>query len=151
MESIEDISVLARWFRPGQQHHGFRVGDAYTMDDRTFTSPHLLVMGDELIQEVPGGEGLDVLMVGNVSVSGLNQSKLVPVFNLLLGVELSDALQLGLGPSVSWAMPADESLHMLLTGGWVDSSGALDVPLNLFWIPDINNRDRIFATTDITF
>ncbi len=79
------------------------------MDDRTFTSPHLL------------------------------------------GVELSDALQLGLGPSVSWAMRADESLHMILTAGWVDSSGALDVPLSLSWIPDINNRDRIFATTGVTF
>ena len=121
------------------------------MGDRTFTSPHLLMMGYELIQEVPGGEGLDVLMVSSVSVSGLNQSKPVPVFNLLLGVERSDALQLGIGPSVSWSMPADESLHMIPTAGWVVSNGALDVPLNLSWIPDINNRDCLFATTGVTF
>lgn len=139
------------WGLLAERRHGFRVGYAYTQDERHFTSPHLLVMGYEIEQEIPGGEALDVLMIGNLSASGLNQSKLLPTLNLLLGVEINDMLQLGIGPSVSWATSESEMLHMIAAVGWTTPAGDLEVPVHAAWIPDINERDRFIVTTGVTF
>lgn len=146
------LSAASADVTPESRHmHGFRVGYAYTRDDRVFASPHLMVMGYEVSQRVAGGGGLDVLMVGNFSVSGLNQSKAIPTLNLLIGAQLGDGLELGVGPSISWTMPAEEALHMVAAVGWTVAAGDLDVPLHLAWIPDVNQRDRLIATTGVTF
>ncbi|MFT5684701.1 MAG: hypothetical protein ACI8RZ_005645 [Myxococcota bacterium] len=133
-----------------EMHHGFRVGYAYTRDD-SFAAPHLLVMGYEVSQEITGGGGLDVLMLANLSISGLNQSVAWPTLNLLIGCELSDALQIGVGPSIAWTMPEDKVLHMVLAAGWEARAGTLGVPLHFAWIPDVDGEDRFIATTGVTF
>ena len=133
------------------RRHGFRIGYAYTNDERYFVSPHLMVMGYEVSQELIGGEGLDAIFIGNLSASGLNQSKLVPSLNLMVGVEFADALQIGVGSSINWTMPEGEVLHMIAAAGWSVPAGAFEVPLHVGYIPDVNDRDRLIVTTGVTF
>lgn len=138
------------WGLSSTIRHGARIGYAYTRDDR-LAAPHLAVMGYEVCQEVRGGEGLDVLMVGNVSISGINQSVALPSASALLGVELSDALQLGVGPSLRWGAGEADALHMIVAAGWTAEAGALRVPLHAAWIPDVAGRDSYVLTTGVTF
>ena len=133
------------------RRRGIRIGYAYTNDERYFSTPHMMVMGFEVSQELIGGEGLDVLFISNLSVSGINQSKLVPSLNFLVGVELADALQVGIGPSIGWTMPQGEALHMLAGAGWTVSAGEFEVPLHVGYIPDVSSRDRFIITTGVSF
>jgi hypothetical protein len=146
-----DDSASPLLYVAAKRSHGFRIGYAYTNDDRYFTTPHLMVIGYEVSQEISGGEGLDVLFTGNLSVSGINQSKMVPSLNLLVGMEFADALQLGVGSSINWTMPEGEVLHMLAAAGWTVSAGAFEVPLHVGYIPDVSGRDRFIVTTGVTF
>ena len=77
--------------------HGFRVGYAYYNNVSMLKSPHLLVMGYEGTQRIHGGDWLNVITVQNFSVTGLEQSLIIPTVNLLVGFEANERLQMGVG------------------------------------------------------
>ena len=91
--------------------HGFRLGYAYYPDQQVLDEPHLFVMGYELSQRLDGGSIIDVLIVQNLLVSGLNQSLFAPSANLLVGASIHDTLEIGVGPNLS-LMP-DVSTNMI--------------------------------------
>ncbi|MEZ4235459.1 MAG: hypothetical protein R3F59_04715 [Myxococcota bacterium] len=78
--------------------HGFRIGYAY-YPEAELDDPHLFVMGYETSQRMYGGAGLDVLLVENVVVGGLNQSLVIPSGNLLIGASVRDTWEFGVGPN----------------------------------------------------
>ena len=75
--------------------HGFRIGYSFVRLDGADTDPlassHLVTVGYEVQQRIIGGGWLNVLMIENVMVSGINPSRFIPTANLLLGFEFKDS------------------------------------------------------------
>jgi len=133
--------------------HGFRMGYSYVNvapgESSALASPHLFVLGYELTQRVLGGGMVDVVVVENVAVTGLNQSILIPSGNLLLGLELNKMLQLGAGAQV--APLGDQPFHMVVAAGFSPPSGDLNVPLHVAYIPDVHGNWRLVSTIGVNW
>src|SRR6185503_4542380 len=121
------------WKRPvGRRFlHGFRLGWTYLyhMNDRNtrmddagnpislgekygLKSPNMMLLGYEGFYRIIGHSWLNVLMVGNVTVAGLEQSKFIPAASGLIGFEFDRAFQLGVGVDLT---PDDQApSHMIV-------------------------------------
>ncbi|MBI4818719.1 MAG: hypothetical protein HY791_20790 [Deltaproteobacteria bacterium] len=137
--------------------HGFRMGYLYLANiDRPLpwdathkslrarydiASPHQFLIGYESAVRIIGHDWLNMLVVGNVLVAGLEQSRVFPSLNLILGAELDASFQLGAGVNLS---PARENpAHMVIAGGWMPRFGALRAPIHAFFIPDKDGNHRM--------
>jgi len=128
--------------------HGFRVGYAY-LEHEELQHPHLFVMGYELSQRKRGGAGLDVLFVENVMVSGLNQSRMVPSANLLVGASIHDTLEIGVGPNLT--LLPELATNMVAAIGVTLPAGDFDVPVHLAWVSDPDDIGRVVLTTGVNW
>lgn len=144
--------------------NGFRLGYMFVMntetpfDDRSdetyaahygIQTPHQFVIGYEATWRMIGHDWLNVLLVGNVMVAGLEQSKIMPSFNALLGFEMDESFQIGVGTSLS---PTRENpAHMLIAAGWTPRVGSFYVPVHLFFVPDVYGRNRMGVTTGVNW
>jgi len=128
--------------------HGFRLGYSY-QDHEELLHPHLFVMGYELSQRRSGGAGLDVLFVENLMISGLNQSRLVPSANLLVGASIHDTVEVGVGPNLSF-LP-DLTPNMVAAIGITVPAGDFDVPVHLAWVSDEGTVGRVVLTTGVNW
>lgn len=146
--------------------HGFRLGYVVLMNhdkprdpgapetsperELDLQSPHQFVIGYELARRMRGeGEWLNILLVGNVMVSGLEQSRFMPTMNLLVGFELAHALQLGVGVNLA---PVDvKPAHMIVAAGWTPRSGELYLPVHFFFIPDVDGHHRAGITLGVNW
>ena len=145
--------------------HGFRVGYNFIMnakergdgtldvgpgsDQVKLKSPHSFVIGYEGFYRLVGHSWLNVLLVGNVSVAGLEQSTFIPSANGLLGFEFNESFQLGAGINVT---PVKESLtHLVAAAGWTPKVGSFYVPLHFYFIPDKEGFHRTGATIGVTW
>jgi len=133
-----------------QFHHGFRMGYSYAHTD-VLPSPHLFVMGYELQQHMKGGSWLDVILVQNFLASGINQSIFIPSANFLVGFEIDDQLQFGVGPNFQPFVPEGEFVHMVGAIGYSMRAGAFDVPIHLSVIPDVDGEYRVALTTGVNW
>jgi hypothetical protein len=143
----------------GSLLHGFRLGYAYMFQPPSFEgegdlerygleSPHNFLIGYEMFYRVIGHSWLNVLLVGNVIVAGLDQSKFLPSVNLLLGFEFDESFQVGLGMNLA---PDDQKpTHMIVAAGWTPRVGNFYVPLHAFFVPDVDGFHRIGATVGVT-
>lgn len=145
------------WVAPERRgYHGFRLGYTYVNGagegpDPSLRSPHLFVMGYELTQRAIGGSWLDVIVVENVSLAGINQSVVAPSFNGLVGFEIRDQVEVGTGISVSPFDPDGKYVHQLLAIGWTPPAGAFRVPLHLTLIPDVDGHWRVGTTIGVNW
>jgi len=100
-----------------------------------------------------GGDWLDLLFIENVTISGLEQSVMVPSANALVGFEINNALQVAVGANVTIYDPADDGnyIHLVSAIGWTQAAGRFSVPVHLIYIPDINGYYRIAATTGVNW
>ena len=116
-------------------------------------SPHMFAIGFETQQTMSGGDWLDLLFIENVTISGLEQSVIVPSGNALVGFEINNALQLAVGANVTIYDPADDNnyIHLVSAIGWTQAAGHFSVPIHLVYIPDINGYYRIAATTGVNW
>lgn len=132
--------------------HGFRIGWGYVsgLEDH-LASPHLFVLGYELTHRVIGGDWLNVIVVENVLVSGMNQSVLLPSANGLLGFEVAEQLQVGAGVNLAPWDPEDKLVHMVGAVGYTPRVGAINVPLHAYWIPDVDGHWRVGLTTGVNW
>lgn len=130
--------------------HGFRLGYAYlhNADDLGIRSD-LFVFGYEANQKVVGGEWLDVVLVENVVLAGVNQGYAIPSANLIIGVEIADQVQIGTGLNLS-GLSENSPLSQVIAVGYMPSVGRLQVPLHLSFIPD-DKHWRIAATTGVNW
>jgi hypothetical protein len=152
------------WHRPAGQRFtsGFRMGGMYIAnwekqnrmnEDGTVTSikdkfglksPYMFLLGYEGFYRIVGHSWLNVLMVGNVSVAGLDQSKFIPTASGLLGFEIDRQLELGVGVNVT-PDPVAPS-HMIAAAGWTPKVGSIQTPIHFFYIPDADGNSRTGAT-----
>jgi hypothetical protein len=151
LERIESGRALPKM----QFTHGFRIGYGYVRldgnDDDPLKSSHLFTVGYEVQQRILGGGWLNVLLVENVMISGINQSKFIPTANLLLGFEFREQLQIGAGMNLSPFSDPEDMVHMVMGVGYTPQVGSFNVPLHLSFIPDVDGNWRAQMTTGVNW
>ena len=135
---------------------GLRFGYNYMnngTDSDKLNSPHMFAIGFEAQQTMAGGSWLDLLFIQNVIISGLEQSVLAPSANALVGFEIIDALQLGVGANLSLGDPSADNnyLHLVAGIGWTQAAGTFSVPIHLVYVPDVNDYWRLAVTTGVNW
>jgi len=143
---------------------GFRLGYIYIFDhkkpleslegqslsERTgMRSPHQFLLGYEAFYRMLGHSSLNVLLVGNAMISGLEQSRFYPSANGLIGFEFRNSFQLGVG--VNLTPLKGHAAHTIVAAGWTPRSGSFYVPIHAFFIPDVDGAHRVGVTTGVTF
>jgi hypothetical protein len=142
--------------------HGFRIGWTYVMNMERNTrdgmslanefdlkSPNMMLLGYEGMYRVIGQSWLNVVLVGNVSVAGLEQSKFIPTANGLIGFEFNQSFQLGVGVNL---MPDPRSpTHMIAAAGWTPRVGGIHTPVHFFFVPDADKNHRMGATIGMSW
>jgi hypothetical protein len=157
------------WQRPAGQRFtsGFRLGGMYvshwedqnrlqsdgTMksikDELGLKSPYMFLIGYEGFYRIVGHSWLNVLMVGNVSIAGLEQSKFIPTGSGLLGFEIDRNFQLGVGVNL---VPDPKSpSHMIMAAGWTPKVGSIQTPVHIFYIPDADGNSRTGMTVGMNW
>jgi hypothetical protein len=144
--------------------HGFRLGYAYvanyeqpmqslggqSLKDKVgMKTPHNFLIGYEGMVRMVGHSWLNVILVGNVMVAGLEQSKFFPTANGLLGFEIDNSFQVGVGTSVTPL--SGQEAHAIVAAGWTPRVGSFYVPLHAFLIPDVDGAHRTGITTGVTW
>ena len=144
-----DAAILKR------NMHGFRAGYMYAPNAPDYSdrvkSPHMFVIGYEFTQRLTGGDWLNVITVENVMISGLNQSLIVPTANALVGFEVNQAFQVGVGANLNPFDPNGKMAHMMIAGGATPRAGAFSVPIHLFYVPDVDGDYRFGVTTGVNW
>lgn len=148
----------------GKLMHGFRIGYSATLNyDKQIAaldgqslqqkvnmrSPNHMLVGYEAFYRVVGHSWLNVIMVANANVAGLEESHFFPSGNLLLGGELNNSFQLGLGVHLE-PLKGSEA-HTILAAGWTPRVGTFYVPVHAFFIPDVDGVHRVGLTTGVTW
>lgn len=143
--------------------HGFRLGWMYVFNMEKPTredgmslasefglkSPNMFVIGYEGFYRIIGHSWLNVLMVGNVTIAGLEQSKFIPAASGLIGFEFNRNFQLGVGVNVT--PDGQAPTHMIAAAGWTPNVGSIQTPVHFFFIPDTERNHRIGATVGMTW
>jgi len=141
--------------------HGFRVGYAYiaNYDDPqnpnspkvkyNLRSPSQSLIGYEVMARMVGHDWLNVIFVGNVMVTGLEQSRVLPSANALIGFEINNSFQIGMGANVS--ADKDKPAHMVAAAGWMPRAGSFYVPVHVFVIPDVDGNHRMGMTVGVNW
>jgi len=154
------------WRRPvGKRFlHGFRIGWMYvykmknnTRDDGTMSiatqynlrSANMFLLGYEAFYRIIGHSWLNVLLVGNVTVAGLEQSKFIPAASGLIGFEFNRDFQLGLGVNVT--PDGYAPTHMIAAAGWTPMVGSIQTPVHFFFVPDTDGNHRMGATVGMSW
>ena len=144
--------------------HGFRLGYGYVFnysdpssafENKSFQeraglrSPHHFLLGYEVVYRVVGHSWLNVLLIGNGMIAGLEQSKVLPSGNLLIGAEIKNSFQIGVGANVS-PLKGSEA-HTIIAAGWTPRVGTIYTPVHAYFIPDVDGYHRMGMTTGVTF
>ena len=162
-ESLQDQDD--GWHRPTGRRllHGFRIGynfianyDKPTRENEMsiqgefkLKTPHSMILGYETFYRIVGHSWLNVVMVGNISVAGLEQSKFIPSASGLIGAEINQSFQLGLGVNLT---PDPQSpTHMIAAIGWTPKAGSIYTPLHFYFMPDTEGNHRAGATVGVTW
>lgn len=130
---------LANFDKPEADRMGKSIKEQFGLK-----SPDMFVLGYEGFYRIVGHSWLNVLMVGNVTVAGLEQSKFIPAASGLIGFEFDRSFELGVGVNLT-PDPVAPS-HMIIAGGWTPRAGSIMVPFHVFYIPDTDNNWRAGAT-----
>lgn len=135
-------------------YHGFRLGYTYVNgvdSNSSLRSPHLFVLGYEATQRFEGGDWLNVIVVENVSVAGLNQSMFIPSANGLVGFEIADQIQIGTGVNFNPFDPDGKIVHQVIAAGWTPKAGKMNVPVHFTVIPDSDGHWRLGSTIGVNW
>ena len=135
--------------------HGFRLGYTYIHtppgDAPALESPHLFVIGYEATQRVVGGGWLNVIIVENLSVAGINQSRFIPSLNGLVGFEIDEQIQIGTGVNANPFDPDGKYVHQIIAIGWTPSAGSFNVPFHVTFVPDVDGALRAGTTIGVNW
>jgi hypothetical protein len=144
--------------------HGFRIGYSATLNydkpvtafdnqslaDKTgMRSPNHFLLGYEAFYRVVGHSWLNVILVANANVAGLEEAHFFPSGNFLLGGEFNNSFQAGVGVHVE-PLKGSEA-HTILAAGWTPRVGSFYVPVHAFFIPDVDGVHRLGLTTGVTW
>lgn len=164
------------WGRPPGQRflHGIRIGWTYVMnfeepnrsgenegdpmqsvkDKYELKTPHMMLLGYEGMYRIIGHSWLNIVMVGNVTVAGLEQSKFIPAASGLIGAEFNESFQLGVG--VNLTPDPDAPTHAIFAAGWTPRVGSIHTPVHFFFVPEPGTNGqkgnhRLGATVGVTW
>jgi len=144
--------------------HGFRIGYSFVanydkplnaLDGRSFKdkagvrSPHNFLIGYEMVLRMMGHSWLNVILLANGILGGLEQSKVLPSGNALIGFEFNNSFQLGVGAHLT-PLKGQEA-HVAVAGGWTPRVGGFYVPVHAFFIPDVDGNHRTGMLTGVTW
>lgn len=144
--------------------HGFRIGYSYvanhdkpleSLDGKSFKdktgtkSPNSFLLGYEVVVRMVGHSWLNVILVGNGLLAGLEQSKFLPSGNALIGFEFNNSFQVGVGAHLT-PLKGQEA-HTAFAAGWTPRVGTFYVPLHAFFVPDVDGNHRMGMLTGVTF
>ena len=132
---------------------GFRMGYGY-VSDSDLRTPHLMVLGWDHMQTIDTGTPIDVIVAGNVSVGGMNQGMILPSTHLIVGYQINDALQLGVGPVLTFSeinSSPSTRLNMIAAAGWNIKMGDVYFPIHAAYVPDVDGRWRTYVTTGMNW
>ena len=156
-ESVVQPPVTYEKIKPEWNNRkGLRFGYSYInkgTDSGKLKNPSIFTMGFEAQQTMKGGDWLDLLFIQNVTIGGLEQSLIIPSVNGLVGFEVNQRLQLGVGMNATLADPSGEDIyfHLVTAAGWTQPAGAFSVPVHVVFIPDVNDYWRLAATTGVNW
>lgn len=144
--------------------HGFRIGYGYVLnydkhvagldgaslkERADLRAPSHLLIGYEVLYRVVSHSWLNVLLLANGMIAGLEQSKFLPSGNFLIGAELKNSFQMGVGTNIS-PLKGSEA-HAVIAAGWTPQVGSIYVPFHVFFIPDVDGVHHMGVTTGVTF
>ena len=132
---------------------GFRMGYGYVEDDR-LTTNHLMILGWDHMAFIDSGSNIDVVVAGNLSLGGMNQSEVLPSGHLVVGYQMFDSIQFGVGPIVTIDEVEPEiipRLNMIVAAGWNIEMGDAYLPLHVGYVPDPDGRWRAYVTTGMNW
>lgn len=144
--------------------HGFRIGYSYvanydkpldSLDGKSFQdktgvkSPNSFLLGYEVVVRMVGHSWLNVILVGNGLVAGIEQSKFLPSGNALIGFEFNNSFQVGVGAHLT-PLKGQEA-HNAFAAGWTPRVGTFYVPIHAFFVPDVDGNHRVGMLTGVTF
>ena len=112
-------------------------------------APHSFLLGYEVVVRMVGHSWLNVILVGNGLVAGLEQSKFLPTANGLIGFEFNNSFQVGAGVNLS-PLKGQEA-HTAFAAGWTPRVGNFYVPVHAFFVPDVDGNHRMGMLTGVTF
>jgi hypothetical protein len=93
----------------------------------------MMLIGYERMYRIVGQPWLNVVMVGNVIVAGLEQSKFIPAVSGLIGAAFGESFQLGVGVNVT--PDPDVAKHAIIAAGRTPRVGSIDTPVHFFFVP----------------
>lgn len=144
--------------------HGFRLGYSFvanydkpleSLDGRSFKdkagvkSPHNFLIGYEMLVRMMGHSWLNVILLANGIIGGLEQSKVLPSGNALIGFEINNSFQVGVGAHLT-PLKGQEA-HVAVAAGWTPRVGGFYVPVHAFFIPDVDGNHRTGMLTGVTW
>lgn len=142
--------------------HGFRLGYLYVshvdrpdesgrnlVDRYGIRSPHQFLVGYEVTWRMIGHDWLNVLLVGNLLIAGIEQSRFFPSGNAILGFEMVESFQVGVGANLT--PTREKAAHMLIASGWTPRVGDFYVPVHAFFVPDVDKHHRLGVTVGVNF
>lgn len=150
------------WVRPPGQRflHGMRIGWTYIQnfeepnrpgenegelqsvkDKFGLKTPHMMLLGYEGMYRIVGHSWLNVVLVGNVTIAGLEQSKFIPAASGLIGAEFNESFQVGVGVNVT--PDPDAPTHAIIAAGWTPRVGSIHTPVHFFWVPEPASTDAM--------
>jgi len=150
-DEVYDLSG-EEWTKRKGMRFGYTYANKADVSDR-LERPHMVSLGFEMQQTMHGGEWLDILYIQNIMVSGIDQSVLAPSANVLVGFEINEALQLGVGVNGTIYDPSNQEhyFHLVTAVGWTQQAGKFSVPIHVAYIPDVKDYYRFAVTTGVNW
>jgi len=132
---------------------GFRLGYGYVADSE-LRSPHMMILGWDQMHSIKTGTVVDAIIAGNISIGGINQGTLFPSAHFIVGYQILDQLQFGVGPVVTFTELSPQltpRLNMITAAGWNIKMGDIYIPLHVAYVPDLDGRWRAYLTTGMNW
>ena len=108
-----------------------------------------MILGYEAMYRIVGHSWLNVILVGNLSIAGLEQSRFIPTASGLIGAEINQSFQLGVGVNLT---PDEQApSHMIAAAGWTPKVGSIYTPVHVFFVPDPAGNHRSGVTVGVTW
>lgn len=159
-DEVEPVSRFVHGFRLGYLYLSNYERDTVTPDDEDcpncslkerhdVRTPHQFLIGYEVMGRVIGHDILNVIVVANATISGIEQSRFFPSANLLAGFELNNSFQFGVGMNLT--AEKEKPVHMIAAAGWTPRVGSFNVPVHFFFIPDVDYNHRMGATVGVNW
>ena len=121
-----------------------------SLADRTGAkSPHSFLLGYEMVVRLMGHSWLNVILLADALVAGLEQSKFLPSGNGLMGFEINNSFQVGVGAHIT-PLKGQEG-HVVAAAGWTPRVGNFYIPVHALFVPDVEGNHRMGVLTGVTW